>query len=75
MSISIIPPITLTTEEKADILTLEGLLGILSSILDKESLITPLDRTMSTDSIDSLNNTLIDASDRIDAIINPTSSI
>ena len=72
MAISILPPVPLQSTEQSDISTLSNLIVTLAGVLNNEDRIPSADRTMSTDTIDSINNTIIDASDRIDAIINPT---
>lgn len=75
MAIHVIPPTPLTSEEKADINTLSGLIALLSGVLDRESAITPSGRTMTAASIASINTTFTDASDRIDVTINPPSGL
>ena len=70
MAITITPPIPLNPDEQNDITILSNLLVLISTILDNESAITGTN-AMTTGAIASLNTTLIDASDRIDATINP----
>lgn len=71
MAITVLPPVPLDSGNQTDIATLSNLLLTISGILDRESAIVALDRQMSDEAIASLNQTFIDASDRIDATINP----
>lgn len=71
MAISVIPPTTLTPGEHNDIAVLSSIIIMLATILDNESAILDADRQMTDSAISSLNTTLTDASDRIDATINP----
>ena len=72
MTITVLPPVSFTPNEVQDISTLMNVIISLSTILDGESAIQPASgNTMTLAAISSLNNTLTDASDRVDAIINP----
>ena len=72
MAISVLPPTELTREEQGDISTLLNIIISFATILDHESAIEASANTMTSASIASLNQTLTDASDRIDATINPS---
>lgn len=74
MAITVIPPIPLDQGEQSDISILSTLILTIAGILDGESAIDAMARQMTDDAITSLNKTLTDASDRIDATINPPSS-
>lgn len=75
MAITVLPPIAFTPEERSDLATLSSLIVVLASVLDGEARIASVDRTMTADTITSINVTITDASDRIDAIVNPEPAV
>lgn len=71
MAITVIPVVPLTGPEQIDVALLQNLINGLGLVLDRVASIPIDDRTMEAGTLASINHTITDASDRIDAIINP----
>lgn len=71
MAIAVRPPVPFTPEENSDVLLLLDVITQLTTTLDNEAALNSCLRTVTAGTITSINNTITDASDRLDAIINP----
>lgn len=71
-TINIIPPVPIAQPQSTDISTLMGIIVTLSSVLNNAATYNASGTTYDPTTIASLNNTITDASDRIDVTINPT---